>query len=196
MLNKNRNIVYILSIGVLLAICAGIAYAAFTDKAKVLGASFSVGSADIKFYSQLNLPPEPSNLIDELAGPVLTNIGQTWSQDYPIKIYNTGTSTLSLGSHANYETANDPSELRQDISVAIHEWNDANYDGIVDPGEMDPTPIAKKTIIKWKTEGIGLGQINVGQFRSLVLRFSTENLSATKQGKTGLFDFEFESAQL
>ena len=109
MLNKNRNIVYILSIGVLLAICAGIAYAAFTDKAKVLGASFSVGSADIKFYSQLNLPPEPSNLIDELAGPVLTNIGQTWSQDYPIKIYNTGTSTLSLGSHANYETANDPS---------------------------------------------------------------------------------------
>jgi hypothetical protein len=193
---KSKKTLYVLGMLLAAGLTIGIAYAAFTDENKVLGSTFSVGSADIKFFNNLAGNTEPTNLVDELPGPTFTNIGQTWSSDYPLKIYNNGTSPVSLTSHSFYETANDPAELRSDISVEIFEWNDANYNGLTDPSEVDNVGIAKKTLVKWKTEGIGLGQLNAGVFRSFVLRFSTTNLSETKQGQSALFDFEFESAEL
>lgn len=193
---KSNKIILIIGIVLLAVLTFGVAYAAFTDENKVLGSTFSVGSADIKFYNNLAGTPDPSNLVDTLTGPTFSNIGPTWVEDYPIKIYNNGTSSLNITSHSNYETATDPADLRSDISVEIFEWNDADYDGATDPGEVNNVGIAKKTMIKWKTEGITLGQLNQGQLRSFVLRFSTTALSDTKQGKSALFDFEFESAQL
>ncbi|KKS31053.1 hypothetical protein A2380_03380 [candidate division WWE3 bacterium RIFOXYB1_FULL_43_24] len=195
-MKKDNNLVfYLAGLAVVVSLVAGVTFAAFTDKAKVLGSNFSIGSADIRFLNNLPMGTDPTNLVDELPGPTFGNIGQTWSSDYPIKIINNGTSGLNITSHAYYETANDPAELRSDISVEIFEWNDANGNGVLDTGEVGLS-LGKKTIVKWKTEGLGVGQMYPGQLRALVLRFSTENLSTTKQGKTALFDFEFESAQL
>jgi len=189
-----QKIIYALVILTLVSLITGVTLAAFTDKAKVLGSTFSVGSADLKFLKDLPLGTEPTNLVDELPGPSFSNIGQTWSADYPLKLINNGSLKISVTSKAYYETANDPADLRSDIYVEIFEWNDANNNGVLDSGEIGLS-LAKKTIIKWKTEGIGVGQINPGQTRPLVLRFSVDNLSATKQGKSAMFDFEFESVQ-
>lgn len=187
--------VYLAGLGIIISLAAGVTFAAFTDKAKVLGSTFSIGSADLRFLKDLPKGTDPTNLVDELPGPTFGNIGQTWSADYPLKLINNGTSGITISSHAYYETTNDPAELRSDINVEIFEWNDANSNGVLDNGEVGMS-LGKKTVVKWKTEGFGVGQIYPGQTRPLVLRFSTENLSSTKQGKSALFDFEFESAQM
>jgi hypothetical protein len=173
----------------------GITYAAFSDKGKVLGSSFSVGNADIKLLSDLTLGAEPTNLVDEMAGPVFTNIGQNWKKDYLIKIYNNGTYRMGLASHSNYETINDPDDLRGYIYAEIFPWNDTNNDGQAVEDEIG-TSIGRKTIIKWKTEGFDLGQFNPGETLGLIVRFSTDTISDTKQGKQGIFDFEFDSIEL
>ncbi|MFC1700042.1 hypothetical protein ACFLZ4_00150 [Patescibacteria group bacterium] len=180
---------------ILILVAAGIVYAAFSDEGTVLGSSFSVASADVKIMSDPTQGTNPANLVDEIAGPSFDNIGQTWQQDYPIKLVNGGTTSLSMMSNADYETINDPQDIRQDIYAEIFEWSDANNDGVADPGEY-PNSLGKKTIVKWKTEGIALGNFNPGQAKPLVIRFSTENMSETKQGATALFDFVFEAIEM
>jgi len=71
-------------------------------------------------------------------------------------------------------------------------WNDTNNDGIFDTGE-EGTSFGIKSIVKWKTEGFDLGTVNTGEVLSLVLRFSTNTVSDTKQGENAIFDFEFDS---
>ena len=189
--------IYIASfVGVVaMALLAGIAYAAFSDKGQVLGSSFSVGSTDIKLLINLAQGSDSANLADQLPGPAFTNIIPNWQDTYLIKVFNNGTTSVTLTSNANYETANDPDELRSVIYVAPAEWNDANNNGVADSGE-EGTSFGKKTITKWKTEGYNLGQIVSGGVKGYILHFSTESLSDTKQGKNGAFDFEFDSANL
>jgi predicted ribosomally synthesized peptide with SipW-like signal peptide len=193
---KAKNLVYFLgTVAIASGLVAGVTYAAFTDKGKVLGSTFSAGSADIKFLSDVTLGIDPPNLTDELTGPSFSNISPTWTQDYLMKIVNNGTSNLGIVTNAYYETASDPKDLRSDIQVEVFPWNDSNSNGIVDTGE-EGTPIGKKTIIKWKTEGFDLGELNAGQQKSLILRFSAPTLGDDQQGATGVFDFEFEAIQL
>ncbi|MFZ2664194.1 MAG: hypothetical protein WAX66_02435 [Patescibacteria group bacterium] len=193
---KAKNLIYLLgSIAVITGLAAGVTYAAFTDKGKVLGSTFSAGSADIKFLSDVTLGTDSSNLTDELTGPSFSNISPTWEQDYLIKILNNGTSNLGLVTNAYYETVNDPDDLRSDIQVEILPWSDSNSNGTVDSGE-EGTAIGKKTITKWKTEGFDLGEIEPGQQKPLILRFSAPTLGDDQQGATGVFDFEFEAIQL
>ncbi|KKU50873.1 MAG: hypothetical protein UX73_C0012G0018 [candidate division WWE3 bacterium GW2011_GWC1_47_10] len=172
----------------------GVTYAAFTDKASVLGATFSAGSADIKLLLDITKGVETSNLAEDLQGPTFSGIGPNWSADYLMKVYNNASSTLLLSSAANYETATDPDELRSYIYVEPFVWND-NGNGLLDAGELGQS-YGKKTIVKWKTEGLSLGQAATGEVKALVLRFSTDTLPDTKQGKSGVFDFVFSSAGL
>lgn len=174
---------------------AGIAYAAFSDRGKVLGSSFSVGNADIKLFNDVAQGSDETNLKDEINGPSFTNIGQNWHQDYPIKIYNNGTYKMALASYANYETVNDPDDLRQYLYAEIFKWDDADSDGVVDENELLES-LGRKTIIKWKTEGFNMGEFDPGQVLPFVIRFSTENISDTKQGVQGIYDFEFESIEM
>lgn len=176
-----------------LAVLLGLSatYAAFSDKGRVLGSTFSVGTADLKLFVDVTLPPDTTNLADEIPGPSFTNISSTWSKDYPIKFYNNSTSNVQLASNAKYSTVNDPGDLRTYIYVEPFDWNDTDSDGVVDDGEKGAT-FGKKTITKWSTEGFNLGTISMGQAKGYVLVFSTENLSDTRQGKTALFDFEFD----
>jgi len=170
----------------------GITYAAFMDKGSVLGSSFSVGSSDIKLLLNVAGNIDSSNLTDEIPGPSFTNITPFWQRDYLVKIYNNATSTLTLTSASNYTTANDTEDLRQIIFIEPLEWSDTNANGLVDEGEVTYS-YGRKTIIKWKTEGINLGTVNQGGIKGLILRFSTDDISETKQGATGSFDFEFNA---
>jgi len=78
------------------------------------------------------------------------------------------------------------------IFAEIIKWNDQNADGVVDDGE-EVSSYGKKSIVKWKTEGIDLGTMETGELLGLIVRFSTETIGDTKQGKTAIFDFEFNS---
>ena len=117
-----------------------------------------MGSADLKILNDVTLGLDPLNLVEVKEGPVFENISPNWSQNYLMKIYNNATTNLALTTNANYETANDPADLRSIIFVEPFEWNDANGDGIVDTGE-EGTSLGRKTIVKWKTEGYNLGTL-------------------------------------
>ncbi len=187
-----KKIVLTLSLILFLVAVAGVAIAAFGDKGEVLGSSFTVGSADIKLLKNLAGGTSSDNLVDTLDGPSFSNINPGWTEDYAMKIYNNATTHIQLTSNADYETANDPEELRQIIFVEPFNWNDANNDGLVDDGELGST-FGKKTIVKWKTEGYDLSSVAPGSVKGMILRFSTDAVSDTKQGASAMFDFEFDS---
>lgn len=193
---KDRHQIKTLIIVSLLVVAtAGLTYAAFGDRGKVLGSKFSVGSADIKLLLDNAGGTVPQNLMESLPGPEFTNVTPDWSADYQIKIFNSGTSPVILTTNADYLTANDPDELRSVIFVEPMAWNDENNNGLVDTGEIGES-LGKKSIVKWKTEGYEIGEINAGEIKGLILRFSTEALSETKQGTTAVFDFIFDSIGL
>ena len=192
---KKKKLLYLLGSSlIVISLIAGITYAAFSDKAKVLGSSFSVGSANLMFLESLSMGTDPSNYKDELPGPTFTNIGPGWTQDYLLKLISMASSKISISTNAFYETANDPQELRSDIQVEIIKWYDTNQNGIVDSGEEGPV-VGKKSIIKWKTEGFTLGDLYYGKVMELILRFSAPTISELKQGASSVFDFEFNSIQ-
>lgn len=182
----------VLVLVLLLCSFAGVAYAAFVDKGQVLGSTFSVGSADLKLLRDLSLGADGANLADEIQGPSFSNISSNWTADYLVKLYNNGSSRVTVTTNSDYLTANDPDELRQLIYVEIIEWNDANSDGTADETELGVS-YGRDTIVKWKTQGFSLGSIDAGAVKGLVVRFSTGTVSDTKQGAVGIFDFEFNS---
>lgn len=193
LMTKKRVIIFL----VLLSIIAvtGISIAAFGDKGEILGSSFTMGSADIKMLNDLTGGTTEANLVDTLPGPSFTNIGANWSQDYLIKIYNNAPGHIQLTSNADYLTENDPDDLRQIIFVEPINWGDSNNNGIVDEGELGSS-FGRKTIVKWKTEGFDLSSVSSGGVKGMVLRFSTDTVSDTKQGTTAVFDFIFDSLSL
>ncbi|MBI2414933.1 hypothetical protein HYV31_03830 [candidate division WWE3 bacterium] len=186
---------YILGFLLVVAGATGGAYAAFSDKNEVKGVTISVGSADIKLLQDLAGDLSSTNLVDTMQGPSFANISQTWTADFPLKVYNNATSSIDLFSTAFYETANDPADLRSSIYVEPIDWVDSDGNGNPDPTELG-TNYGKKTIVKWKTEGFDFGSMTTGEVRGLVLRFSTQDLSTTKQGATATFDFELTGIAL
>jgi hypothetical protein len=186
---KKRRI--IIALAAVIAV-AGIAYAAFSDAAKVTGSSFKVGSSDLKFLADISQGTDSANLVDSLEGPAFTNISPSWKQDYPLKLYNDGTATLDITSHAKYSTANDTGDIRSYINVELFDWNDENSNGVVDDEELGQS-YGKKSIIKWSSDGFSLGSIPIGEEKAFVLRFTSENIPDTKQGMSAVYDFEFDA---
>ena len=67
---------YILGALVLLSLVAiGVTYAAFSDKGRVLGSTFSVGSGDIKLLKDISSGIQEENLADDISGPSFSDIG-------------------------------------------------------------------------------------------------------------------------
>lgn len=190
-MNK-RKIVGLLGVIALLGAVAGGTYAAFADKGEVQGTVISVGSSDIKLFADVSGSAEETNLVESLNGPTFYNISQNWTGDYLLKIFNNASGPVDLSSVAYYETMNDPSDLRSVVNVELLEWNDADLDGVLDVGE-EGLSYGTKTIVKWKTEGFPLMTLNSAEVKGLIVRFSTVNLSDTKQGASLLFDFEFDA---
>ncbi len=175
-----------------LLIGAGVGYAVFLGNSKVLGSKFTVASAEIKLLSNLSGGVNTENLVSELTGPEFNNVTSDWGDSYLVKIYNNSTSNLILTSRAEYATANDPDELRQLIFVEPYVWADANNNGLAETEELS-TSLGKKSIVKWKTEGFDLGTLTSGEVKGVLLKFSTDSVSSTKQGKSAMFDFEFDA---
>lgn len=188
---KKRLSVTLALIALLIAV-AGVAVAVFGDKGEILGSSFTVGSADIKFVKDLSGGTTADNLVDQLDGPSFTNISPNWTEDYPLKIYNNAPTHIQLTTNADYITANDPDDLRQIIYIEPINWGDQNHDGVVDEGELGSS-FGVKTIVKWKTEGYDLSSVAPGGTKGLVLRFSTQSVPDSKQGKNAIIDFVFDS---
>jgi hypothetical protein len=188
---KKKLTIFYVALAMLIT-SVGIVYAAFADKGTYVGASFSVGSSDLRLLEHLEMGVIESNLKEELTGPTFANLITGWSGEYPIKLYNNGSTALTIDSRSNYETANDPASLRSVIYVDIADWNDINNDGTVNTDERGSS-YGTKSITKWKTEGIDLGSIDKGTVKGFVLTFSTQTISDTLQGKSGIFDFEFNA---
>ncbi|OGC50444.1 hypothetical protein A2716_04535 [candidate division WWE3 bacterium RIFCSPHIGHO2_01_FULL_40_23] len=174
-----------------LAVIALSTRAAFLDTGKVSGATFSVGTADIKLLNDLSLAPDSANLLDEKEGPRFNNLYPGWVSDYPIKLFNNSTFRVGLSSKSDYATADDPGSLREYINVDFYEWDDVDGDGILELGELGEVPLIRKTILKWKSEGVGLGELSAGEEKGYVLRFSSESLPESKMGQNAIYDFEF-----
>ena len=75
-------------------------------------------------------------------------------------------------------------------------WDDINGNGSLDDGELGVSLGVRDTIVKYKTVGYDFGVLESGQVRGVVLRFSTDAVSDTKQGASGIFDFELNSIGL
>jgi hypothetical protein len=192
---RTKLIIFGITAVVLSVLATSIAWAAFSDKSLIGASTFSVGNSDLKLLSNVSMGSETGNQADQLAGPIFTNISPNWQQDYLLKLYNNGTTPLQVASNANYETDNDPAELRSVIFVEPFIWSDNNGDGEVGSDELGVS-LGKKTITKWKTEGYDFGRLETMQVQGFVLRFSTESLSNTKMGAEGLFDFEFDAVSV
>lgn len=193
--NIKKKLIAYFGIAVLVIGTVGIVYAAFADRGDIQGTSISVGSADLKLLNDLGGNVDPSNLLDNKPGPSYSNIGQNWTQQYPIQLFNNGTSQVTLFSTANYETINDPEDLRQEIFAEFFPWDDLNNDGTETPDEIGAS-LGKKTIVKWKTEGFDLGTMATGEVKGFLIEFSTVDLPESNQGATLLFDFGFDSVAL
>lgn len=184
---KVRRILSFILAGVLVS---GVAYAAISNKVFMKGATFTTTNIEIKFIKDNTNNTDVSNLVSEIQGVSFDNIYNYWTQDYPVKILNTSSNTLKIVSYANYTTAEDPANLRYSLFVEVFDWNDENNDGQLTDNEIGKS-YGKKNFVKWKTEGFDLGELGVIAIRPLVLRFSAENLTESKIGQTGRFDFEF-----
>lgn len=166
--------------------------AAFEDKGEIKGTTFKVGNADVKLVNDLSSDVSDSNLVDVKDGPVFSGIFPGWSRDYGVKLYNNGSLNIALESESEYTTAEDPDSLRESINVEVFNWNDSNENGIAETSEVENVPLApKKNIIKWKSEGISLGELKAGEIKGLLLKFSVESISSTKQSKSAKYNFVF-----
>ena len=175
-----------------LLVGVGVGYAVFLGNSKVLGSKFTVASAEIKMLSNLTGGVNAENLVSEMAGPEFGNVASGWGDSYLVKVYNNSTSNLILTSRSEYATANDPEELRQLIFVEPFVWADSNNNGLAETEELG-TSLGRKSIVKWKTEGFDLGTLTSGEVKGVLLKFSTDTIPSTKQGKSAVFDFEFDA---
>ncbi len=185
--NKLKRLLSFILAGIFIS---GVAYAAVSSKIFMKGALFTTATMEIKFLKDITGGNISENLVTELTGVSFDNIYNYWSTDYLVKLVNISSNNVNISSYANYTTAEDPASLRYSLFVEIIKWNDKNSNGIVDEGELGDS-LGKKNFVKWKTEGFNLGVLEPGVVSSYILRFSAENLTETKVGQSGKFDFEF-----
>lgn len=174
----------------------GVAYASFTDQSKFTGSRFSIGSADLKLLNNLAGGTDASNLVDTKPVPSFDNISPLWYADYLIKIYNNGSQPVTLTSNMDYLTANDPATIREVLYMEPFDWNDLDNDGVFDGEAEQGASYGKKAFTTWKSTGFNFGQLGTGAIKPLIMRFSAGNITNSKMGAVGIFDFMFDSVGL
>ncbi len=164
--------------------------AAFQSSGTVSDVTFKVGGVDIRLLEDPSQPPSEANLKTSKAGLTFADLYPGWTKDFPLKIYNNGTLSINVNSTASYETANDPSSLREYIFAELFPWEDTNADGVADTDEVG-TSLGKKSVVKWKTEGFSLGTLLPGSTTGVLIRFSAGAIPDTKMGQQAKYTFEF-----
>jgi predicted ribosomally synthesized peptide with SipW-like signal peptide len=171
----------------------GVAYASFTDQSKFAGSRFTVGSADLKLLNDLAGGTDALNLVDTKPAPSYDNIYTGWLDNYPIKIYNNGSQSVTLTSNMDYLTANDPMDIREVLYIEPYDWDDANNNGLFDGESEQGISWGRKAFTAWKSTGFNFGQLASGTTKSLIMRFSTGSITNSKMGAVGTFDFMFDA---
>lgn len=176
----------------------GAIYAVFEETVTVAGASFTViadsdagiggTNTDLKILVDTSLSAEGSNLDDQVAGPVFDSVSTSWTEDYPLKIYNNGDKVLDIVSKASY--VSDVDVLRDDIYVEVFSWSDSNSNGLVDDGEIGES-FGRDTILRWRNDTFPLGQLNPGETAGYLLRFDGSGITDTNVGMQAIYDFLF-----
>ena len=71
-MSRKKKLLYTYgSLIALSTLIVGVTFSVFTDKSQVLGATFTTGSVDLKFLSDLTVETNPTNYVDQLTGPNL-----------------------------------------------------------------------------------------------------------------------------
>lgn len=154
------------------------------------GAIFKTTVIELKFLKDLSGQNIPENQTSEISGVSFDQIVTGWSYDYLVKLANTSNTNLNVSSFSNYQTDQDPADLRYSLFVELLPWNDSNNNGVAEETELG-TSLGTKSFVKWKTEGFNLGSFEPNKVYGYILRFSAGELTDSKQGQSGTFDFEF-----
>ncbi len=181
----------------------GVASAAFEEKVSVLGTSFTIGEMSdvpapvnsntaLKILKSNSSGSDSSNLADTVNGPAFNDVNQTWTQTFPIKLFNKGSKTLTIASGANY--ISDPDTLRDDLFVEILDWNDANSNGTVEESELGASH-GHDTILRMKNDTFNMGDISANEVKGYALRFDGSGLSEANVGKNAVYDFVFTAVE-
>jgi hypothetical protein len=184
---KLRRLISFLLAGVLIS---GVAFAALSNKILMKGISFKTSTVELKFLKDHTLGSVNENLTSEISGVSFEGIVNGWSTEYLVKIHNTSQNSLQIKSFSNYTTAEDPASLRYSLFVELIPWDDKNSNGLIEDGELG-TSLGLKNFVKWKTEGFDLGSMESNKTYGYLMRFSAEGITDSKQGQSGIFDFEF-----
>lgn len=184
----------------LVGFSGAVVYAAISEKGTVKGTTFKVASnfteqpaptpvnSSLKILSSHNGGTVDANLVDSLTGPIYQDINPTWIAYYPVKFYNKSDQALTIVASADY--IEDPNTIRDDLYVAIYEWNDVDNDGMYDDGEEGPL-YKRDTILRLKNDTFNLGQIAGKTVKNIVLKFDGSGLSSANYSNQGIFDFVF-----
>lgn len=174
--------------GLFLGIAGLIVSAAFQTKGQVKGTSFTAGSAEILFYSDLSKSSDSSNLISEKSFSPFELIGPNWEDTRLVKIYNKGTENLKLTFGA--EVVGTDSTLSQNLNIEVFKWNDTNSNGILDDDELGGSS-GKKTLKQWQTSSYDLDTFETKTTKSFALKFSVGDLTDEFQKANVTYNFVF-----
>ncbi len=169
---------------------SGVAFAALSNKVLMKGVAFKTSTVELKFLKSLTGGNSSDNLTSEISGVSFDGIVNGWTTDYLVKINNSSQNSLQVKSFANYATSDDPASLRYSLYVELFPWNDLNNNGTIDENEIG-TSLGIKNFVKWKTEGFDLGSFESAKTYGYLLRFTADEITDSKQGQSGSFDFEF-----
>ncbi len=174
--------------GVFLGIAGLMAVAAFQTQGQVKGTSFTAGSAEILFYSDLSGTSDSNNLLAEKSFSPFELIGPNWTDTRLIKIYNKGTENLKLT--LSSEVVGTDNILSESLNIEVFNWNDANSNGVLDDGETGDS-FGAKTLKQWQTSSYDLSTFESQTTKSFALKFSTGDLTDEFQKANVTYNFVF-----
>ena len=200
-----KSFVIIISV---FAIISGATQAAFTSTSTNPGNTFTTGTAELKLLNTLTygtFDPDTNKFFmtdtectgvceDSVPGVTFSNIYPGWTGESLVKVVNTGSLNLILSSVASQTGGS--TELSNWITVELYGWNDANSNGVVDPGEQQAAyGTGPVTLTEWFAASpfTDLGQIDGSyEVRGFIFRFAVDpGIPGTFQGSSMSADFTF-----
>lgn len=164
-------------------------YAAFTAQATISGMNFSTGNAALKLFGNMGYTNAGNNgnLTTNLPGNAFQGIGPFWSGEYRFKYFNTGSVKLITSLQVQYPA--ESQTLAENIFVETLLWNDLNGNGQAEVSDTYEVLAAEQPLANLKTTPVPLGQLNPGNPRGVVLKFSTDDMPSETQNQTMNFSF-------
>ena len=129
-----------------------------------------------------------NNISKSIAGPNFKDIDNNWKDSYEFTLYNQGDKDITVISKANY--VEDPDGLRDDIFVALHNWNDKNDNGKFDDSELGEQ-LEYNSILRWRNDTFNLGNLESKSANKYVLVFDGSGITDANLDKKAIYSFRF-----